>query len=257
MAIIKLDLNLIDPNGLVPMVTDYAETFAANANITGWWEARLPEIDKDGSNLVGTLYDKSGNGADWLQADSAKKPEYVANVLNGKGVLRYDGNVKLMEGGPSIPISADFTKVMLVKPAGTGIRGLWGSNATEQHILQFNANNNVTAQVGSTNTASEIYTALDDPLDTWHFIVQSFDDSAEEVKISVNGGAVESTVQAGAETTNGVSFLGSNLASGANDFVGDIAMAMALDIDLLDAGNSALLDTVNAYVGDTFGLNIS
>lgn len=257
MAIIKLDLNLIDPNGLVPMVTDYAETFAANANITGWWEVRLPEIDKDGSNLVGTLYDKSGESADWTQTDGAKKPEYVADVINGKGVLRYDGNVKLMEGGPSIPISSDFTKVMLVKPSGTGIRGLWGSNATEQHILLFNANNNVTAQVGSTNTASEIHTALDDPLDTWHFIVQSFDDSAEEVKISVNGGAVESTVQAGAETTNGVSFLGANISNGGNDFIGDIAMAMLLDIDLLDAGNSALLDTIKAYIADAYGLTIA
>ena len=50
----------------------------------------VSSITKDGSDLVSQLNDKSGN-ANHVTATGSATPLYVANIQNGKSILRFDG----------------------------------------------------------------------------------------------------------------------------------------------------------------------
>ncbi len=60
-----------------------------NLNVTGWWRADSVVLDSDGR--VSQLTDLSGNGRHFLQATAGLRPLWVANALDGRPGLYYDG----------------------------------------------------------------------------------------------------------------------------------------------------------------------
>ena len=46
-------------------------------------------ITKDGSNLISSVLDKSGNGNSYTPSNSSTKPLYVANAQNGLGGIQF------------------------------------------------------------------------------------------------------------------------------------------------------------------------
>lgn len=59
-----------------------------------WLDATYITGLSDGTAIT-TWNDRSGNGYNAAQSDSAKKPTYKVNILNGKPVVRFDGGDEL------------------------------------------------------------------------------------------------------------------------------------------------------------------
>jgi len=58
-------------------------------NLKLWVDAnKASSITKDGSNRVSQWNDLSGNSNNFVQGDSNRRPTYLANILNGKPVIR-------------------------------------------------------------------------------------------------------------------------------------------------------------------------
>ena len=58
-----------------------------------WLDASdLSTITKDGSDLVSQWDDKSGNNNNAIQGTAVSQPAFISNAINGKSIIRSDGN---------------------------------------------------------------------------------------------------------------------------------------------------------------------
>ncbi len=77
-----------------------AFTPASISGLQAWFRSDLG-ITKDGSDLVATWADQSGNGRDLTEATN--KPLWVSSLINGYPAIRFDGtNDKLSSGAFSV-----------------------------------------------------------------------------------------------------------------------------------------------------------
>ena len=95
-------------------------------NLQLWLKAEAG-VTKDGANNVSAWADQSGNAHHADQSTPASKPLWVDNVLNGKPVIRFDGNSDLMTTDITGPGGTEFTFFVVAKSNG-------------QRILSFNDN---------------------------------------------------------------------------------------------------------------------
>ncbi|MGA2501699.1 MAG: autotransporter-associated beta strand repeat-containing protein, partial [Tepidisphaeraceae bacterium] len=90
------------------------------------------KIVLDASNKVAAWNDETANGLNFTQGTAGNRPLYVANALNGKGVVRFTGSssTQLVMSTATTP-----QEVFIVTDPGSGNAGLagiwgWGSTTT-------------------------------------------------------------------------------------------------------------------------------
>ena len=82
---------------------------------------------KDGNNAISDWADSTGNGNDGTQNVTSAQPLYVANVINGKPVVRFDGSASVL----SLPnFASTFTQgevfvVVKNNSIGPSVNSLW------------------------------------------------------------------------------------------------------------------------------------
>ena len=92
-------------------------------NPTTWLDASdVSLITKDGSNLISSVLDKSGNGNSYTPSNSSTKPLYVANAQNGLGGIQFGASSTTNLITPNFTSVEDenFTTITVRKP-NTGI----------------------------------------------------------------------------------------------------------------------------------------
>ena len=72
------------------------------------WLDSSQQITKDGAGLVSTWGDASGNSNDATQTTAANKPIWIDNAINGRPVVRFDGQDDKLEAAVS-PSSDNFS----------------------------------------------------------------------------------------------------------------------------------------------------
>jgi len=93
----------------------------------------------DGDSVT-TWSDLSGNGYDATQATAAKKPIYKVNIVNGKPIVRYDGNDDEVE--------ASFST--LAQPLTIGVVFIRGATGAERRIIDAGSGNVCAINITST-----------------------------------------------------------------------------------------------------------
>ena len=81
------------------------------------------------NGTVSRWHDQSGNGNDVIQTNTSRQPLLVANILNGKPVIRFDGLDDRLEFTSSTPMSK-FTIFMIVKNDP-------GGGLNPDHVIAF------------------------------------------------------------------------------------------------------------------------
>jgi hypothetical protein len=113
--------------------------------------------DAGADTLNGTVsrwHDQSGNGNDAIQTTTSRQPLLVANILNGKPVIRFDGLDDRLAFTSSTPMSK-FTIFMVVKnEPGGGLNpdhviafGPLGGNWDQWYFILFMGVDNVTDRI--------------------------------------------------------------------------------------------------------------
>jgi len=216
----------------------------ATSKAIAWLDAGAITGIANGAS-VATWPDLSEWCYDATQTTSAQRPTFITNEINGKPVVRFNGNSQFLK--LPRPVQDDFTIMAVYKcivGTGTGTAfdqgaGLVGAAVTgtkSDFGLSINANGQLLA--GSGNPEISIYSASG-----------GYNNNAPHVvtfKRTRNTGALALYVDGNAQpmTANGCSSplntptelaIGSVVASGGNYFTGDIAEVKIF--------NSALLDT--------------
>ena len=102
----------------------------AVADLRLWLRADKGVTETAGA--VSSWNDQSGNFNLTTQADAAKRPVLVANAINGKPALRFDGADDSLAalGSPSLAITGDISSFFVVKfDDFATFRGVWGKTA--------------------------------------------------------------------------------------------------------------------------------
>lgn len=109
------------------------ETASADVPRTGlkmWLRADLG-VEKDGSNYVDQWNDQSGLGNDMVQAESARRPVWQGNGLNGQATLIFDGTDDYLGTAGIIGTSPATVIVVYDKPflGGDGNQRVYSSSS--------------------------------------------------------------------------------------------------------------------------------
>ena len=121
-----------DFNGLVDDVRIYNRALSASevTEVAGdlpasglrLWLKADTGITKDGSGLISSWEDRSGNGFDVGQGDGAKKPLLVSDAVNGEPAIRFDGDNDYLQTAGAITLlqgTANFSMFVVTKPGAT------------------------------------------------------------------------------------------------------------------------------------------
>lgn len=221
-------------------------------------------VTSSGSPLtVSEIRDKSGNGYDFTQATSANQPEYVSAGLNGKDVLRFDGNDNLSVGATDLARNVSGVTIYLVAK--------FTSNPTSRKILfrisrpdlDFARTDLVVGETsqkarygGRTLDADSFQTITGSTTiaTSWLKYTQVFDYSATTLTgfIGTSQDAITTSFQSASTTSDTASVnttLGSS-AGGSNFFNGDIAEVLVFH----SAHDSATRTEIWDYLQDKWGV---
>jgi alpha-tubulin suppressor-like RCC1 family protein len=92
---------------------------AVPANGLQLWLRADAGLSLNGSNSVARWTDQSANQAS-LQATGAQQPQLIANVLNGKPVVRFNGTSNIVQTATAVDLFhgiTDWTVILITKPA--------------------------------------------------------------------------------------------------------------------------------------------
>lgn len=89
------------------------------------WLAAWKETGKSDGDAMATLTDFSGNGRDFTQSDSGKRPLYKTNILNSQPAFRFDGSDDFVERTAFMAGSEAELYCVLKIPTGIGSSN-WG-----------------------------------------------------------------------------------------------------------------------------------
>ena len=109
------------------LTTNVYAQLPVTTNLQLWLKADAG-ITKDGTNNVSAWADQSGNSHHADQSNSTAQPLWVDNVINGKPVIRFDGNSDVMTTDVNGPGGTEFTFFVVAKSNG-------------QRIISYNDNN--------------------------------------------------------------------------------------------------------------------
>lgn len=77
-----------------------------------WWKPDESRVTKDGSNRLSQVNDISGNNNHLVQLTGAEQPLWVANSINGRPVMRFNGTDENFDITSIITIAGNYTIVM-------------------------------------------------------------------------------------------------------------------------------------------------
>lgn len=109
-------------------------------NLQLWLKADAG-VTKDGSNNVSAWADQSGNAHHADQTAVTSQPLWVDNVINGKPVIRFDGNSDLMTTDITGPGGTEFTFFVVAKSSGQRIIS-YNDGGGSGYVLYSYANQN-------------------------------------------------------------------------------------------------------------------
>lgn len=92
-------------------------------NLALWLKADAITGLTDGQ-AVATWNDSSGNGRNATQATGSAQPLYKTNIVNGKPVVRFDGNSDYLEGTWNLTLTAE-TVFVVFSYTGTAYARAW------------------------------------------------------------------------------------------------------------------------------------
>jgi len=118
-------------------------TVQNNSTLSYWYDANDTDyISKDGSNLVATWADKSGNNHDATQSTAGKKPTWTTNTIGGLPAIVFDGTADMltMAVGDQVPLESDSLSIFIVAKTddGSGDAHIFGiGSASPTYILSY------------------------------------------------------------------------------------------------------------------------
>lgn len=119
-------------------------------------------VKKDGSNLIETFYDVSGNSND-LTSSGTSRPVWTASVQNGKYGMVFDGINDYLSKTLASPLSQPNTYFVVARQTGdtSNNRNIFdGSGTTRNALGAQKTSGNVVAYAGSVITGSPLTTDL-------------------------------------------------------------------------------------------------
>lgn len=180
-----------------------------------------PELHFDATTIEGlsdddpvaSWADLSGNERDLSQAEEAKQPLLKLDALNGRPVVRFDGEDDFLKA-----TGFELTQPNIVSIVGTnnqfdGGAFIDGSKVTARHFVNRRADNKWGINAGSSVVSEDF--ADGDP----HLFTAVFDGEASSLRVD---GVTVAEGNPGAQTLGGA-VLGSRYDGAANFLTGDIA----------------------------------
>ncbi len=211
-----------------------------------------------------TWPDISGNGNDYSRSNTSERPSIVANVLNNRSVLRFDGNNDDMTGPNSNTALGGATQEI------TSFVVLRSTTTSEGRMLHYTADNNenrtlfgptinVTSNgslgfVTRTSASGSDLTIGDD--NDWndgtgHILVSQVDNAVREVYIDGTLEANDTQDMLFTSTNNGTSFIGSR--NGNDHYEGDLGEIITYNVSL----NETQRRLVENYLSSRWNIGIA
>lgn len=205
------------------------------------------------NGFVVTWYDQSGNGRNATHATEANQPAYVANVVNGRPILRFDGTADhLLTASGAIAAQGPGTVIAVAKQAGgnAGVDRVCGHN---DNAVGWSFGGAPTVMRATSHSVKD-YDASSPAWSTSAFKIGSaILDSSQDVTFYANGGTGE-TVTHNVNATDGTVTYAIGCARGGADFwLGDIA-EVVLPSGAVSVGNH---NTIGASMDDAYGMTWS
>jgi hypothetical protein len=135
-------------------LTQFSPYFIREGNVQNplfWYEA--DSVEKDLSDAVSILYDKSRNGFHLVQATQVSKPLLIENYQNGQPALRFDGSNDFMRVAFGQTFNQPNTIYAVWNRESGGLRYLIDGFSTSGRtgiISEYLGNNRVTIFTGTT-----------------------------------------------------------------------------------------------------------
>ena len=227
-----------------------------------WLDAGA-RVTKDGANLVSAWGDGSGVSNDASQAAQAKQPVWIDNAINGRPVLRFDGQNDQLVATLS-PGTDSFTVFVVAKTAAAheiDIEGTTGTAGTSGQKYIFGATSSgANAGTGMSLGTNGISTyengdSYMPPLAVYSgsvgngFVLGAFEYDTRRPTIFLNG----QLVRAGLVSPRPQVFAPTEIGAGAfGAFAGDVAEIMIYN-RALGAGERAV---VEAYLSRKYALHL-
>lgn len=225
-------------------------TYLPPTNGLQLWVKADGNLTKDGSNLVSTWSDESGNGNN-ATASGTARPLYVASALNGKPVLRFDGSDDRMSVPHQSSLSPSQITLVVVGKRTTPIgdwamflmKGGWGAgyamgglaDLTPKHFA-FWANTYTGVNAGDARVAASTVN------DSYKFFLGRYNQVAAELWID---GSLAASKNQTIAISSGTGVLGiGSYSTGSYHLNGDIAEILIYNRAITDAEKT----DIQAYI---------
>ena len=199
--------------------------FVTDNKIFTFLEARPPAptlwlradagVEADGDNLVGEWQDQSGNGYDVTQTTPGNQPQYIANELNGKPVLRFSGGKRLLGSIDSSDQPNTLVVVWKITDGGSARFAVSFGDFNTSPRNSFRYFNGVRI-----NAATDLTTSESDPFDSYLLHTSYFNGSSSQI---YRNGVLQVTGNSGALGSGNSVVVGAGNSGGSFSLVGDIA----------------------------------
>lgn len=232
-----------------------AQTLSVTGGLQLWLKADAG-VTSGATGAVTGWTDQSGKGNDATQPDEALAPKLVADGLNGKPVLRFDGTDDYLDvaSKPSLEMVGDISSYFVVKfDDFATFRAVWGKTAvnipasTDYYIVPPNGTPRVYRGSGSLPDIGNVDATVNVRART--FVVLGFQMSGTTLTHYLNGQAIGSGEIRATLVDGGTALkIGSR-----DDFVtkmkGDIAELLIYDRSLTANERSALVNYLQTKYG--------
>lgn len=203
-------------------------------------------------DAVASWTDDSGNSNTPTQATAANKPTFIDNALNGKAVIRFDGNDGLVmptEGNFDLATPTIFLVARRTSGSAAMGKSTTGSSGADRRKMFIGIGSSSIAYTSGNDSAGINVTAT---TANWNmFGVATVSNSQHSMYL--NGTQTNSTVTLSDSTTNNAAFIiGSNFSVGTEPFNGDIAEIIIYNRPL--AGSEVV--GLQNYLTATYNLNV-
>lgn len=226
--------------GLIPPSIIYrATSLPVVANLEFWFRSDLG-VTKDGSDLVGTWADQSGNGRDLSEATN--KPLWVDSLVNGRAAIRFDGTNDKLGGSVLINQPIQFFIVSKnVSIPGAGRIFSTSADGNNPQLIQRSSGPTLQLQSNGLNGASV-------STDTTSFHLYACDFSGTSSQIAKDDGSYQTNAN---NLSGGALALYLGSLGGSTDFANvEVAEFFAYSAIKSGADYTSILD----YINDRYGL---
>lgn len=239
-----MSMNLIKspyPSATVPSITTPSDL----ADIWEWWEPELEGLaDNDPiGQLTGQV--SPGTGHNFTQGTAAEKPTYKANIVNGRGVARFDGIDNWLSGVNTTALSQAHVFIVVksaASPSASGQGGLWSGNANPAYAAPGTPANTIHESLFRTTRVGDLGAGV--ALTNWR--VYEIVSTASEYTLRIDG-ATPFFSAGGNFGTDSNLRLGNNGPSFTEWFNGDVA-----GFYICSAKQTTMRPAIINYLNDRF-----